>query len=243
VTSSTAFGGSFFSMAEGKKAFTAYCDWHETFKELTDEEAGKLVKHLFAYVNDESPNAPDRLTDLLFKPMMLALKRDLKKYEKVLERNKINGAKGGRPSLTQDNPKNPVGLSGINEKPKKADRDKDTDRDTDIDINPKKDLEERKKAFATQIAPFISTDFQREDAKEFYLYWTEHGPNDKKMRYEKEKSFGIGRRIATWVKRKKDFAAEKKKDGKQSIDQIHHEMIHGTQAKPGETWEPNLIEP
>jgi hypothetical protein len=46
-------------MAEGKKSFIAYADWLETFEELTDEEAGKLVKHLFRYVNDQDPEAPE----------------------------------------------------------------------------------------------------------------------------------------------------------------------------------------
>ena len=34
----------------------------------------------------------------------------------------------------------------------------------------------------------------------FVGYWSEHGDNDKKMRFEKEKSFGIGRRLGTWKK-------------------------------------------
>ena len=39
-----------------------------------------------------------------------------------------------------------------------------------------------------------------EDWDEFVAYWTEHGENDRKMRFEKEKVFGIGRRLATWSK-------------------------------------------
>jgi len=35
----------FYFMAEDKKKFLAYCDWIETFEALTDEEAGKLIKH------------------------------------------------------------------------------------------------------------------------------------------------------------------------------------------------------
>ena len=34
----------------------------------------------------------------------------------------------------------------------------------------------------------------------FFEYWTEHGDNDRLMRFEKEKSFGIGRRLGTWKK-------------------------------------------
>jgi len=78
---------------EGKKSFTAYCDWIETFEELNDEEAGKLVKHLFRYVNDQNPEPPDRITKLLFSPIKATLKRDLKKWEYKREQNKANAKK------------------------------------------------------------------------------------------------------------------------------------------------------
>ena len=77
-------------MATGKKSFTAYCDWIELFEELTDEEAGKLVKHMFRYVNDMNPEAPDRVTKLTFTPIKNTLKRDLKKWEEKREKNKQN---------------------------------------------------------------------------------------------------------------------------------------------------------
>ena len=74
-------------MAHEKKSFTAYCDWLAIFEELTDEEAGKLVKHLFRYVNDLEPNLTDRITKLTFTPIKQTLKRDLKKWEnKKIER-------------------------------------------------------------------------------------------------------------------------------------------------------------
>jgi hypothetical protein len=88
-------------MAEGKKSFVAYCDWQETFEELTDEEAGKLIKHLFNYVNDKNPEASDKLTKMCFIPIKQSLKRDLKKYEGYIDKQKVNGAKGGRPKKTQ----------------------------------------------------------------------------------------------------------------------------------------------
>jgi hypothetical protein len=104
-------------MAENKKSFVAYCDWQETFEELSDEEAGKLVKHLFNYVNDKNPETSDKLTKMCFIPIKQSLKRDLKKYEGYIEKQSINGKKGGRP-------KNPTLLEITQpflEKPKKAD--------------------------------------------------------------------------------------------------------------------------
>lgn len=67
-------------MAEDKKSFILYCDQREQFDQLTNEEAGKLIKHLFSYVNDEDPKA-EFVTNLAFTPIKQQLKRDLIKYE------------------------------------------------------------------------------------------------------------------------------------------------------------------
>ena len=56
-------------MAENKKSIIVYADWIELFESLTDDEAGKLIKHFFRYVNDKNPTAPDRITELSFIPM------------------------------------------------------------------------------------------------------------------------------------------------------------------------------
>jgi hypothetical protein len=97
-------------MAEGKTSFTVYCDWIDTFEELTDEEAGKLIKHVLRYVNDLNPSDPDRVTKLLFAPIKATLKRDLSKWLKKADINRSNGSLGGRPKKTEDNPKEPTGL-------------------------------------------------------------------------------------------------------------------------------------
>lgn len=113
-------------MAKDKSAFKMYADQRIFFDQLPDELAGKVIKHLFAYVNDENPLEDDLLLKLAFAPLKRQLKHDLKKYEEIVERNKLNGQKGGRP-------KKPTGLSGLKNKPKKADKDKDKDIE-DINI-------------------------------------------------------------------------------------------------------------
>lgn len=77
-------------MAEGKKSFVAYCDWITTFNELSDEEAGVLIKHLLRYVNDQNPEPPDKLTQIAFAPIKATLKRDLEKYERKRTKNSEN---------------------------------------------------------------------------------------------------------------------------------------------------------
>jgi len=103
-------------MAENKKSFVLYTDLIHTVQHLTDEQTGKLFKHILSYVNDENPISDDVITNLSFEPVKQALKRDLKKYESYINKQKANGKKGGRPKKEETQKTQPF-IS----KPKKAD--------------------------------------------------------------------------------------------------------------------------
>lgn len=103
-------------MAKDKNSFVLYTDLIHTVDILTDEQAGKLFKHILLYVNDYDPLADDQLTQVTFEPIKQQLKRDLRKYEKRIKVAKDNGAKGGRPK----NPNKPKITQPFSEKPKKA---------------------------------------------------------------------------------------------------------------------------
>ena len=110
-----------------KKSFILYCDLIHTVSHLNDEQAGRLLKHILSYVNDENPQSDDVITNLSFEPVKQALKRDLKKYEGYIEKQKANGKKGGRPRKTETQKTQP-----FLEKPKKADSVNDSDSVNDI---------------------------------------------------------------------------------------------------------------
>lgn len=81
-------------MAENKKSFILYVDNKPTFEELSDDEAGRLIKHIFRYVADENPQAPDRITKICFEQIKSQLKRDLVKYEEKRKKDSDNGILG-----------------------------------------------------------------------------------------------------------------------------------------------------
>lgn len=78
---------------EGKKSFVLYSDQREIFEQLTDEQAGKLIKHIYSYVNDENPSSNDPFVNIPFTLIKLQLKRDLKKWEIQQEQRKLAGKK------------------------------------------------------------------------------------------------------------------------------------------------------
>jgi hypothetical protein len=99
-------------MAENKKSVLLYCDIIHTVKELSDEEAGKLFKHYLAYINDLNPDAPDKLTQIVFEPIKQNLKRDLLKWklisDKRSEAGKAAGIKSGEARRTKTNQNEPI---------------------------------------------------------------------------------------------------------------------------------------
>lgn len=70
---------------------------------------------------------------------------------------------------------------------------------TDTKRTPEQELKERKLAFGMQLKPFNGM-YQRSMLAEFYNYWTEVKEGGRKMRFEKEKTFEIAKRLARWSK-------------------------------------------
>ena len=78
-------------MAENKKSFVLYSDQRTLIELLNNEQAGVLLKHIFAYVNDENPICTDQLINIAFEPIKQQFKRDLVKWNKTKEGRSIAG--------------------------------------------------------------------------------------------------------------------------------------------------------
>ena len=114
-----------------KDGFVIYKSFYAPIQSLSDESLGKLFRAIFEYqIHGVCVELPVELT-MAFNFFKTKFESDNIKYEAIVERNKANGRKGGRPSKentdneTAENPINPMGF----EEPKKADKDMDGDKD------------------------------------------------------------------------------------------------------------------
>ncbi|GEM_PF-4266687 len=118
-------------MAENKHSFIMYVDWKQDFEFLTDAEAGKLIKHLLQFASDENPSLEneDRLLQYAAQKMKAVMKKDLKKYEEVIQKRAEAGKKGGinsgKSRTSKQNEANEANAS----KPKQNEHDNDNDND------------------------------------------------------------------------------------------------------------------
>ena len=100
-------------MAENKTSFVLYSDSKSIIDLLTNEQAGILLKTLFAYVNDENPKIDNSIA-LVFEMIKLQLKRDLKKWEKTKEGRSLAGkASAEAKKLAKLNEQNATNLTNV----------------------------------------------------------------------------------------------------------------------------------
>jgi hypothetical protein len=178
-------------MAKDKKGFILYADQKAIFEQLPNDKAGELIKFIFSYVNDENPETDDLIIKLGFTPIQQQLKRDLVKYEETKEKRSEAGKAGANKrwqTIANDSKR-------INDIAKIADNVNDNVKDKVID-----NIEERKSKFYVSLSLYVN-EYPKKMLREFYDYWTEHGVKDKKLRFEKEKTFGIEQRLRTWYNR------------------------------------------
>ena len=184
-------------MATDKKSFVAYSDWHGMFKALPDEVAGKLIKHVFSYVNDENPTNDDYIINALFEQIKNTLKRDLKKWETQREQRSEAGKKSAELRATKSNERSTV----FNEKVRKptvsvsvSDNVSDNVNNNTINNN---NINARKLKFAQSLIPFIDI-YGKEMVRDFCDYWSEPNKSNTKFKQEMEKTWDSERRLKTW---------------------------------------------
>jgi len=182
-------------MATDKKGFILYADQKALFDQLPNDKAGELIKFIFSYVNDENPISEDLIINLAFTPIQQQLKRDLIKYKETKE-SRSKAGKAGANKRWQNITEDSKGISSI---AKIADNVTDNVNVND-NVNKNNNIEDRKNKFYDSLAIFVS-EFPKEMIRDFYNYWSEHGIHDKKMRFEKEKTFGIKQRLTVWLNR------------------------------------------
>lgn len=81
----------------GKNSFLIYLDYEEQFDLLSDEELGRLLRAIILYEKTGKETELNGMLKMAFSFIKTQLDKDREKYNEVCEKNKRNGAKGGRP--------------------------------------------------------------------------------------------------------------------------------------------------
>ncbi len=199
-------------MAENKKSFVLYSDSQGLINQLPDDIAGRLFKHIYAYVNDENPISDELLLNIAFEPIKMQLKRDLEKWEQTLE----GRSKAGKASaeakrlakLSEQNITNSTNVDFVQQNSTNSTDNVNVNDNDNVNVINKKEskpsLETRSLAFKETLRPFINK-FGVDMVKNFYGYWSEPNQTKTKMLFEMQKTWDTSRRLETWSKRESSF--------------------------------------
>ncbi|MBP1549445.1 MAG: hypothetical protein J6A05_05520 [Oscillospiraceae bacterium] len=73
-----------------KKSFLMYTSYLDNVEILSDEEAGQLLKAIYAFVNGNELPKLDRVVQLTFNPIKSHLERDMEKYKDICRKRSEN---------------------------------------------------------------------------------------------------------------------------------------------------------
>lgn len=182
---------------ENKKSFLLYADYMTTIMKLSDEQAGKLFKHIMCYVNDLSPSfeKDDLVVEIAFEPIKQQLKRDLTKRNEYIKMQKVNGKKWGRPRTRWiesplQKPKETQKTHAFINKPKKP-----------VNVNVNVNVNEIDTVAPPKLQEVISYQEEKKlytvDGEFFFDYYTEHKRRDKNWEPVKSRKL----KMQTWHKK------------------------------------------
>lgn len=107
-------------------------DLSATVDLLSDAEAGRLLKSLMHYINDQEDELLGQ-EKLVFAMLKSQIDRDTASYTAFTDKQRENGKKGGRPKKTNgfgENPKNP-GLFEKSQKSQEEEKEEEKEKDKD----------------------------------------------------------------------------------------------------------------
>ena len=125
----------------GKDSFILYDNYDEQISTLTDEQAGVLVKAIFAYRNGKELPKMDGYVSMAFSFIRAQLAREQEKYDGICEKRRAAGAMGGAPKNNQNASKQPKQANATKcdqnnqMQAKQADNDNDNDNDNEYEYD------------------------------------------------------------------------------------------------------------
>jgi hypothetical protein len=198
-------------MAKDKTSFVLYSDSKSIIDLMTNEQAGLLLKTLFAYVNDENP-VIDNSIAIVFEMIKLQLKRDLKKWEQTKEGRSAAGKASAEArrlaKLKEQNSTNSTNVDFVQQTSTNSTVSVSVNDSVNVNVinkDSKANLEIRTLAFKNSLIPFKQK-YSIDMLKDFFGYWTEPNKSNTKLKFELQQTWSISRRLETWAKNDKTFS-------------------------------------
>ena len=184
-----------------------FSDWFSVAQEIKDEARRcKLYDAILRFALDgtETPTLPNELA-LLFVSIKLQVIRTNEQYAAVCAKRSEAGKMGGAPKGNTNACKNKQNNQMVEQTTKTTKTTLNKNENKKIDnAAHAATIEQRKQAFYESLLPYRSQ-YDASLLEKFFEYWTEQGRTNKKLRFELERTFEVGKRLARWASNDNNF--------------------------------------
>ena len=212
-----------------KKSFVMYESWGTAIEKMSNEQAGELIKAIYAYQKDPDAAPKDPALAFVFELIKQQLDADSQRYKEACAARSEAGKKGGRPKANASDKKQMVSEESkkskcFSEKAKKADNDNEYDNDLKKE-NTLEGVKEKRFAPPTlqEVKDYcLKMGYTHVDAERFIDYYTSNGWMVGKNRMKDWKAA-----VRNWDRREKN---PQRQDGAAEVakkNRFHNLEEHG----------------
>lgn len=211
-----------------RQSFVFHREWRDALSGSPQEVKLEVYEAIIEYATTGTLTDLKPMAMLAFNFIRETIDRDNAAYELILQRNRENGKKGGRPAKpketqgnpmepkeTQQNPKNPVGFEEKeneeqeNLPPTPPIKEKERKEKEDLPPlyragTPSQTMEARREKFYTSLIAYTEQ-YGKQMVRDFYNYWTEPNRSLTKMRFEMQPTWSTPHRLATWFRKQQQI--------------------------------------
>ena len=188
-----------------KNSFILYTEQKAVIDKLTDEQAGKLIKAIYAYETGEEMEL-DAILDLVITPFLTVLEKDKEKYVEKCEKRAQAGAKGGKQRVANQANDKQTQANQANATFAKQNQANQADNDNEYDNDNDFKKENIKRKSATQAKAFVKP--THEEVKAYCAERKNNVDPDKFIDFYESKGWLIGKNpmkdwkacVRTWEK-------------------------------------------
>ncbi len=211
-----------------KKSFVMYESWGTAIEKMSNEQAGELIKAIYAYQKDPDAAPKDPALAFVFELIKQQLDADSQRYKEACAARSEAGKKGGRPKANASDKKQMFSEESkkskcFSEKAKKADN--DNEYDNDLKENTLEGVKEKRFAPPTlqEVKDYcLKMGYTHVDAERFIDYYTSNGWMVGKNRMKDWKAA-----VRNWDRREKN---PQRQDGAAEVakkNRFHNLEEHG----------------
>ena len=189
-----------------------FSDWFSVAQEIEDEVLRcKLYDAILRFALDgtETPTLPSELT-LLFASVKLQIIRANEQYAAVCAKRSEAGKMGGAPKGNTNACKNKQNNQMVEQTTKTSkttlnkNENKNENKNKIDNAAHAATIEQRKQAFYELLLPYREQ-YDASLLEDFFSYWTEVNRSNTKLRFELERTFEVGKRLARWASNDNNF--------------------------------------